>query len=181
MGSEVGKEAISSLDKTKKACRLISLLMKVLFGLLGVWWLFTASLMVFALVHPSALNSAQEVGVLTLVVYTLHGMVVGAICLSLIKIFSDSAKGESPFVLQQVKVLRFISIMLVLYAVTEFLVSAGAAFMKVDGFGFGYASVANGPMVTFNLAPIIAAAVVFAFSFVFKYGVLLQELSDETL
>ena len=32
-----------------------------------------------------------------------------------------------------------------------------------------------------DFAPLIAAAVLFAFSFVFKYGVLLQELSDETL
>lgn len=34
---------------------------------------------------------------------------------------------------------------------------------------------------TLNLFPIVAAAVVFAFSFVFKYGVLLQEFSDDTL
>ncbi len=36
-------------------------------------------------------------------------------------------------------------------------------------------------IVAFNFAPLVAAAVVFAFSFVFKYGVLLQEFSDETL
>ena len=36
-------------------------------------------------------------------------------------------------------------------------------------------------IIPINFAPFIAAAVVFAFSFVFKYGVLLQEFSDETL
>lgn len=181
MIDETSEETASLLQKSKRICMWISRIMKLAFGFLCIWWIYTSSLMAMAIMQQSTLNIAQDVSLSSLIVYILHGLIVLVICFSLIKIFSDSAKGESPFTMIQVKRLRIIAAMLVLYSVTEFAVSFGAAFMKVDGLGFGYAALNSNPMVTYNLAPIIAAIALLAFSSVFKYGVLLQEFSDETI
>lgn len=53
--------------------------------------------------------------------------------------------------------------------------------MQANGVNAGYISTNSDTIVSIYFAPFIIAAVVFAFSFVFKYGVLLQKFSDETL
>ena len=70
--------------------------------------------------------------------------------------------------------------MLLIYAILDMLISYNAASLHYDWANPGSLMVAD-PFVTINAAPIIAAAVVFAFSFVFKYGVLLQEFSDDAI
>lgn len=77
----------------------------------------------------------------------------------------------------QVKRLRLIAISLLAYGVLEFVMTCSAAFMNQGWAGSSAGSVSP----TLNFFPLVAAAVVFAFSFVFKYGILLQKLSDETL
>ena len=59
------------------------------------------------------------------------------------------------------------------YAVLEVVLTGVVPFMA--------GGVDEGFIPTLNLFPFVASAVVFAFSFVFKYGVLLQEFSDETI
>ena len=68
-----------------------------------------------------------------------------------------------------------------MYAVIDFAVTANAAIFKYDELVSGYVSTTGNEIIPINLAPIFGAGVMFAFSFVFKYGVLLQEFSDETL
>ena len=79
----------------------------------------------------------------------------------------------------QVKRLRIIAVMLILYAVFDIAMKYNAVFLQFNGMNSGYASMDS--MLTIDFAPLVVAAVVYAFSFVFKYGVLLQEFSDETL
>lgn len=71
--------------------------------------------------------------------------------------------------------------MLVLYVIVDSVASLGIPFTQVNSVDLGYASVTGNTIIPINFAPIIAAAVVFAFSFVFKYGVLLQEFSDDAI
>ena len=82
--------------------------------------------------------------------------------------------------MSQVKRLRIIAVLLLLYAVLDMVATNAMAVMQIDVINSGYIST-NSAIVTVNFTPFIAAAVVYAFSFVFKYGVLLQEFSDETL
>ena len=77
----------------------------------------------------------------------------------------------------QVRRLRLVAGSLLLYGVLEFVMT-----IAVSSAQQGFANMTlNGEVATINLFPLVAAAVVFAFFFVFKYGVLLQELSDDTI
>lgn len=172
------------LVKTRKICRLIGLAMIVVFVFLCIWWLASSGVMVCSLFDPGF--SDNPVNGFTLVNYVLCGIAMAAICItlikifsdtSLIKIFSDTSKGHSPFTMLQVKRLRLIAISLLAYGVLEFVMTCSAAFMNQGWAGSSAGSVSP----TLNFFPLVAAAVVFAFSFVFKYGILLQKLSDETL
>lgn len=166
-----------SLEKAKSACKLICLVMKAVFVFLCIWWLVSVVVIGSSLLNPELLNNATSVNVFTLVIYATSVVVMVMICLTLIKVFSDTSKGESPFTMLQVRRLRLVSVALLAYAILEFAMSCNAVWMQE-----GWMNVsANGEVATMNLFPLVAAAVVFAFSFVFKYGVLLQEFSDETI
>ena len=162
------------LVKTRKICRLIGLAMIVVFVFLCIWWLASSGVMVCSLFDPGF--SDNPVNGFTLVNYVLCCIAMAAICITLIKIFSDTSKGHSPFTMLQVKRLRLIAISLLAYGVLEFVMTCSAAFMNQGWAGSSAGSVSP----TLNFFPLVAA-VVFAFSFVFKYGILLQKLSDETL
>lgn len=121
-------------------------------------------------------NSINNVGYLNLpalVMYVFSCAVMAVTCVTLIKIFSDASKGCSPFTMIQVRRLRLMAAALLVYAILEFAITYCSSFARQDWAGPSVATV--------DLFAIIAAAVVFAFSFVFKYGILLQKLSDETL
>lgn len=179
MPNEESSKTEESLSKVNKVCRFISLIMKIVFALICIWWIFAAGLMGASLVNPDAFDSVENVSISGLLLFVAYGVVIGVCFVILIKIFSDTAKGRSPFTMLQVRRLKTISAMLIMYAVFDIAMKYNAVFLQFNNMNSGYASMDS--VLTIDLAPIIVAAVVFAFSFVFKYGVLLQELSDETL
>lgn len=162
-----------SLNKTKKVCKLISILMSVVFVALCIWWIASISVMTLTLFGLEIIENGGSISCPMLILYFASGLIMALICLTLIKIFSDTSKGLSPFTMLQVHRLRVVAIALVAYVVLEFALTYDAPF--VSG-----ASMSSSTY-TINFFAIVSAGVVFAFSFVFKYGVLLQELSDETL
>lgn len=170
-------ETCNSLAKVNKVCKFLSLLMKAAFLVFCIWWLISSIFMTCSLIGIDLFFSVGNLSPIGLFLYIIDGVIIGAILLILITIFSDAAHGISPFVMAQVKRLRKISLLLVSYTVVDLAISYNAAFLHYDG----SVNTLNDPIMTINFSPVIAAAVVFAFSFVFKYGVLLQEFSDETL
>lgn len=181
MLDEDTKEAECSLLRINKVCRFISIAMKVLFLAICSWWAFAAVFMCLSIVNPESFNSVENANPISFVLFLAYGVVIGVMLVALIRMFSEAAKGKSPFTLLQVKRLRVISLMLVLYSILDFCITYSTMAFQFDWLNSGYASVNGNPVVTINLAPLVAAAVVYAFSFVFKYGVLLQEFSDDTL
>lgn len=163
------------LAKASKACKIINIIMKVVVVFLCLWWLVSIGVMVGSLAIPGF--SDNPVTIVTLLGYVLCGIAMVAICVTLIKIFSDSSKGLSPFTMLQARRLKTLAVELLIYAALEFGLTCAAS-MSQQGWMNGSTS---GVSPTLNLFPFVAAAVIFAFSFVFKYGVLLQKLSDETL
>lgn len=166
------EEANSSLQKTRKICNYISVGLRVVFGLICIYWIIVVGAMLLSMSNPS-LVIVQDDGIsfFSILLYLAYGF---------INIFSNTAKGETPFAMSQVKRLRIIAVLLLLYAVLDMVATNAMAVMQIDVINSGYIST-NSAIVTVNFTPFIAAAVVYAFSFVFKYGVLLQEFSDETL
>lgn len=128
--------------------------------------------MVASLLGFNVVKVSQAITVESFILYVLGGIAMVIVFAMLIRIFSDASEGRSPFTMAQVKRLQVVAAALAGYAIVEFMITLSSPVVA------GKAEVS---MPTLNLFPIVAAAVVFAFSFVFKYGVLLQEFSDDTL
>ena len=170
-------ETQRTLEKTRKVCGSLSQAVKIVFVIFCLWWLVSSILLAVSIVDPSLLVTIDNVDILGLSVYIIDGIIIAIIFIVIIKMFSDPAKGESPFIMAQVGRLRLISLMLVLYAIMDSLVSYSASSLYFNNSGLSMSD----PFLTINFAPIVAAAIVYVFSFVFKYGVLLQEFSDESV
>ncbi|OUO88612.1 hypothetical protein B5F40_12185 [Gordonibacter sp. An230] len=175
------EEANNSLQKTRKICNCISVGLKVVFGLICIYWILVVGAMLLSMFNPG-LVIAQDgrISFFSILLYLAYGFIIASLFVVFISIFSNTAKGETPFAMSQVKRLRIIAALLLLYAILDMVATNAVAVMQIDIINSGYIST-NSAIVTVNFTPFIAAAVVYAFSFVFKYGVLLQEFSDETL
>ena len=81
----------------------------------------------------------------------------------------------------QVKRLQIIALLLLAYAVLDFVTAYNSASLQLQAINSGFISTNDSAILTLNFSPLIASAAVYAFSFVFKYGVLLQEFSDDVI
>lgn len=171
----------SSLTKIRKVCSSLCFALKALFVVFCIGWLFSSGAIFYSLINPESFDAVNNSTPLSVVLCLAYGFIVAIMFLIFIAMFSDASKGESPFTMAQVRRLRLISAMLVLYVIVDSVASLGIPFTQVNSVDLGYASVTGNTIIPINFAPIIAAAVVFAFSFVFKYGVLLQEFSDDAI
>lgn len=176
MVDEEAKETEKSLVRANKVCGRISIILKIILVLICVWWIVATGLMIVSLFN----GGPEEVSLIGLFLYIAHGLVLATLMFLLILIFSEPAHDRSPFGMIQVKRLRQIAGLLVLYAIFDFAVSCNAAYLYIDWSNFG-ATISSSPIATINFGPLMVAAAVFAFSFVFKYGVLLQKFSDDAL
>ncbi|WP_302396738.1 hypothetical protein [Eggerthella sinensis] len=183
MATEDYEETNASLARVNRVCKVIAVLLKCVFAVFCVCLLVVFVFLLISSLDQDANATIGEASIFTLFLLLLFGLVMGSLLKVLIDIFSDAAKGESPFTLKQVTRLRLIALLLVAYAAVEATLSLGSAILHVNGLDVGYMATDSGAnaIVPLDFAPVIAAAAVFAFSYVFKYGVLLQELSDETL
>ena len=163
-----------SLTKTKKVCRFINIAIRVIFVIFCVSWILVAGMMFLS-------TMGEYEGILRFIFFCASGIVIAAMFIVLIMIFSDVAKGESPFDMIQVRRLRIIASLLLIYAISDFAATYNTASLEFSTLNSGYVSTNDSVVIAVNFATFIAAAVVFAFSFVFQYGVLLQEFSDDTV
>lgn len=115
---------------------------------------------------------------------TLLSIMITCIVLYAIAVvFEDISLGNSPFTLAQAKRIGFIGWLLIVGVVLDAIISPDATFMmNVAGFDLGYvASVQDYPGLFINGHYLIEAIVCFCLSYAFKYGALLQQLSDDTV
>ena len=95
-------------------------------------------------------------------------------------LFRDISRGESPFTAKQVKRLDVVAFLILGYAVFDgFLAICLAQIPFVQSSTVGVDS-GNSP-VNVNIGLFAFSALLFAFSSIFKYGILLQEESDDTV
>lgn len=180
MFDEEARDTRDSLNKTKRICRALKLITIVSLVLLVVFEFASVGFMVVAVLGNFG-ELDGNIGLLQISLSLSFGLVVAAILVILLRIFSDVAQGDSPFTMAQVKRLRIISLLLVCYGALDNIITNASALIQYNGFNSGYMSTNENAVFAVYLAPLIVAAAVFAFSYVFKYGVLLQKLSDETL
>lgn len=171
-----------SLDRTKKISKVI----KILFGF--AFFCFTGFLVALcaviatSLMFPSILPESLAVNVSALLVLLAFGVVTWFLLKFVFDIFRDVAHGESPFTMRQVRRLRILAATFLASAIIEAVVSTGVIpVVQAGSMGISYVASSSVENLSINVGNLFCAAVFFAFSFVFKYGVLLQEFSDETL
>lgn len=174
-------EVESSLGRVKRVCKSIGVTLRVILVLFCLYWLFVVGSMLYAALTSGSGSVDENPTILHAFLYFVHGVVIALLLISFVGIFSDVAKGISPFEMRQVKRLRIIAGLLALYALVDFVVTSRTILFDQSDMTSGYISTTGNDIIPINLAPIFGAAVTFAFSFVFQYGVLLQEFSDETL
>ncbi len=176
---EEEKQARVSIGKIKKVCRVLDMLMKVIFVILTICWFFSLGSMLLSIANPNFFSTSSA-SLMDIVLCVFFGVTIAAMFFVFAGMFSDVAKEESPFTLK-VKRLRIIATLLAVYAIIDIAASYNSAFLQLSTINAGYVSTNGSAIMKIDFAPFVASAVVFAFSFVFKYGVLLQEFSDETL
>ena len=105
-----------------------------------------------------------------------------AILFALARSFKDIAEGGSPFTLAQSKRLFVIGCLMLGGVVAEALAFGNPApAISVAEVHVGYDDLAAPDTIYLNAAYLAGALISFCLSFVFKYGALLQQLSDDTV
>lgn len=170
----------TSTRNVQRICKIISVIFSVCIGFLVVWWMISLSSMISLLIGIDGFENS-EVSPLGLTLYIYHCIVIAALLIVLQRAFAEVAKGKSPFTLTQVKRLRIIAVLLLFLSVIEIAISVIAPSLYLDQPTVSTSAANDSLIITIDFMPLIAAAVVYAFSFVFEYGVLLQEDSDEVI
>lgn len=169
-------EELSGLVKSSRILKVIFYLFAGLFAILAV-----VSLTPIA----SGAIGNDGAGGFEVFANALFTMCVFAIFASIFLIvahvFSDISRGEPPFTYKQARRIRLISWLLFVYAVLDTIVPKGillgegpdASYSSVIRFDEGYNAI--------NVEMFAAAVIFYFLASVFKYGVALQEDSDDTV
>ena len=176
-----------TLSRVATICKILSILCKLAFVVLALWSISVLILMIYSL---SKTDFGDEILPLALAVPFLFALYSANSCLLPFvfgRMLGDISEDRTPFTLQNANRLLFLALVLLMYAVLEvllatadsqFILSVGTHSIEIGNFMRDFASNSG---TTLNLFPLLMSAMFFALSYVFKYGVLLQQESDETL
>lgn len=181
---KVGSQPLPRIAAT---CRLLSALCKIAFAVIAMWSFAVLALICYSLATSSLDSSVFPLALAVPFLYALYSADACLLPILLGRILNDISKNRTPFTLQNANRLLLLALVLLLYAVFEalltsvdsqFVMSLGSNSIEV---GILSRDLASNSGTTLNLFPLLMSAMFFALSYVFKYGVLLQQESDETL
>jgi len=180
MSSKEEMELQGSIKKMKKVCKVIQVgCFIALLAFILVWLLIAYFLVADIIKGIVGLGEAVHL--------ILFGAFVCSFLIIALRAFSDIVKGESPFSQKQVKRLRVLGTILLICTILEtavpFLPIASVYGGEVLGKSVGVVTTSNAdpPIVKLNAPMLIMSAMCYGFAIIFKYGVLLQQLSDDTV
>lgn len=172
----------TEFTRVAKTAKVLSIVLSVVFYLfIAVWAInFICGCIAYFIPDLMPVDFLSNTGILV-------SIFIGGILLAVpLKVGSiilkDISKGASPFTVAQANRVRMVAIIFLIYAIFDFLWSPDA----VARFIFGHVSLgswsADNPFTLhLNMGLITAAVLFYSISVVFRYGVLLQNLSDETV
>jgi len=169
-----------SIARMKSLCGVIRVVCLVCLIIFAAFWILFSCLEINQFLEES--SSGVSVG--DLMYLLLFGILVITLFVVTLKIFSDIKAGETPFSLKQVKRLRIVGTAFLAFALLDLLISSVYFFgPEIIGQYSGVIlnSGIDSSFIHVNLAAVIAALACYGLSVIFKYGILLQELSDDTL
>jgi len=174
------KEISDSAAKIKSIFKVIRIVCLAFLVLFAAIWLFMIGLQIFEYVK----GTQSDVNVGSILYLILFGILVCILLVITLVIFSDIIIGGTPFSMKLVKRLRIMGTVFAAYAAIDIFYSTAFYFTTdITGQYFGVMgnSGADASFIGIGLAPIFAAFACFGLALIFKYGILLQELSDDTL
>lgn len=176
-----------SLSRVAATCKILLLLCKLAFAVLTLWCIAVFVLMCFSLSQMSFDGEMLPLALAVPFLFILYSLNACLIPFVFGKMLNDISENRTPFTFKNSNRLLFLAVVLLMYAVFEallasvdsqFVLIAGNDSIEVGNFIRDFASNSG---TTLNLFPLLMSAMFFALSYVFKYGVLLQQESDETL
>ena len=175
-------EARASLLRLENIAKPLYVALRVVMVTFAIGW---SSLFVAFFVSLAT----SEVGLYDLVCHLLYAVpvavsafiniyilyVIGSIC--------DSIRhGSSPFTMHTSRQIKVVSFLLLV----SFVLQAVVSVIPFDGYSLGVmriglAKQGDGAVADLSISTLVASAIGFVLSYVFKYGALLQRLSDDTV
>lgn len=173
------EEAELSLSRIRRMSKVVNSTLKAASLLLLIFLVVTVVLSVAS--SAGLLNVGLGTRVLDLIVLSVYALVIIGLVYTVANVFADVVKGESPFTLAQGKRFRIIAVLLLVYVFLDAAMSTGTvAQIHIGDLELGY-DVVDKSTLSVNVGALFGAGFFWALSRIFEYGVLLQELSDETL
>lgn len=185
MASKDSLRIADSLAHISKVCGYIARLLKVLLVAYCFCILLFYGAVAITYLAPGVLPfNTLPINLSFLALFL--SIITGAVALFvLISVAEDIAKGSSPFTLTQARRIKVIGILLLISVVLKLFIPTGSVdFLETDAIEFGFVPRAYGngtPTTTIDISTFITAIICFFLSYVFKYGALLQRLSDDTV
>ena len=132
-------EAEASMKKIRKVCRFIALGLRVILFVYAVYW----TVALFNMVTSFVSIDGGSQNIISVVLHLLHGLTIASLLLLFSSIFADTKRGRSSFAMSQVKRLRIIAGLLLLYSIVDFGVTLNTISFQIQ----------KSPKQNFNLAP----------------------------
>ena len=171
-----------SLSRLEAIAGVVCIVLKIAMGVFICLWLL------FFLAAGISLISSFQGWLNAFMIFLLLAPVVTDALISVyilytvIRIFSLIRKGESPFTNYIAKQISIISVLLLV----SFFLGALISVIPADGYSLGVMTIGvskqgEGIIADLKISTLVAASIGFGLSYVFKYGALLQQLSDDTV
>lgn len=172
-----------SLTRIGNISGKISIVFKVVFTIFVVFAVLFFGISLAGAFAPGLLPFTTIPFDLGLISTLLSSTIICIVLFAIAVVFEDISLGNSPFTLMQAKRISFIGWLLIIGVILEAFISPYSSFiMNIADINLGYiASSQNYPGIFINGHYLIEAIVCFCLSYAFKYGALLQQLSDDTV
>lgn len=186
MPDEINKEVTSrdveaSLERISKANKLASVILFLVAGLWLAGSLFGSIVLLVGYCFPGNSFATMTGDVFYSVIMALIGLLLFFVLVIVGLMFRDIGEGETPFSDKQVKRLRIIALLLVFYVFVDALQSGSADGLLHVGDLKLHVSFTERPLTKINVGMLAGALVCFCMSSVFRYGLLLQLVSDDVV
>lgn len=143
---------------------------------------------VFIMAAPSFYGAVSDTSAVPFTLLRLLATLMAAatpavVFYTIARLFDDISKGNSPFTLAQARRMQVIGVLLLLGVVLgNVLPLIPVPYSEIGDLSAGIFSASSSSAgVKIELTSVLWAIVCFSFSYVFRYGALLQQLSDETV
>lgn len=180
---DVGERDLEcSQTRVAKTCKVLKIVVQTAAGVYGVSLVVAALLHALSLFAPSLVQADFMGEPMGVIAFFVHGLLVFFVLCMAAKLFKDIASGAPPFTIVQANRIRGIALLFAAYTLFDMLWSPDLVTVVSCGVvTSGIENAARPFSLHLNFDMLVASALFFCLSVVFRHGVLLQRLSDDVV